>query len=127
MATRFKRLPETSCPKCGCDDVRPARDRGLLDGLLSLIGFQAARCNDCAHRFLARPIGFMKARWAKCPRCYRMDLSTWDPKYYHISHLASLKIFLGANRWRCEACRCNFVSFRPRHRKYIRPEAAHGE
>ncbi|MBA3974669.1 MAG: hypothetical protein C0504_10685 [Candidatus Solibacter sp.] len=103
--------------------MRPARDRGLLESLLALAGFQPARCHHCAHRFLARPFGFAKLRWAKCPRCYRMDLSIWDPKYYHIGGWTSLKFKLGANRWRCEACRCNFASFRPRQRKYVRPES----
>jgi hypothetical protein len=126
MVTRLNRLPETTCPKCCSADVRHARDRRLREKLASLLGFQAAKCHDCAHRFLARPFGFMKARWAKCPRCYRMDLSTWDPKYYRVSGWSSLMVTLGANRWRCESCRCNFISYRPRQRKYVRPEINNG-
>jgi hypothetical protein len=122
MPSRYRRMPDTNCPKCGSKDVRPAKDRGLVESLVSVFGLQAARCHNCAHRYLARPFGFAKLFWAKCPRCYRMDLSTWDPKYYHVRGLTALKLTLGANRWRCEACRCNFASFRPRQRKYLRPE-----
>ncbi len=32
-----------------------------------------------------------------------------------------LQLLVGANRWRCEVCRCNFVSLRPRKEKYVRP------
>ena len=122
MPTKFRRLPETHCPKCGSRDVRPARGRSLIESTLSIAGFHPARCHQCAHRFLARPFGITKLRWAKCPRCYRMDLSTWDPKYYRVGAWTSFILALGANRWRCEACRCNFASFRPRQRKYARPE-----
>jgi len=30
-------------------------------------------------------------------------------------------MLLGARRWRCEMCRCNFVSLRPRKMRYVRP------
>lgn len=124
MPARFRRLPETTCPRCDSADVRPARDRGLIESLLAFVGLQPARCHDCAHRFLAKPFGLTKIWWAKCPRCYRMDLSTWDPKYYRVSRWTSLRIAIGAHRWRCETCRCNFASFRSRQRKYTRPESA---
>lgn len=120
---RFRRLPETECPKCGGRDVRPAKRRGIWESLAGVLGFQPARCHDCASRFLARPFGILKLRWAKCPQCYRLDLTTWETKYYHVSGWMSFKLAIGANRWRCEACRRNFVSFRPRQRKYVRREA----
>jgi len=127
MVTQRNRLPETTCPRCGSGDVRQGRDRGFYETLLSVLGFQAARCEDCAHRFLARPFTFDKVRWAKCPRCYRMDLSTWDSKYYRVPGWSKVRLALGANRWRCDACRCNFVSFRPCRSKYVRPVNAPGE
>jgi hypothetical protein len=96
----------------------------LLESLASLAGFQAARCHNCAHRYMAQPFGVTKLWWAKCPRCYRMDLSTWDPKYYHVGGWTALRLAIGARRWRCEACRCNFASFRARQTKYVRAEPA---
>lgn len=122
MAIRHSRLPETECPRCGSREVRQAHSRSVIERIGALFGFHPARCRDCTHRFLAKPFDLMKARWAKCPRCYRMDLTIWDPKYYHVSSWAKLRLALGANRWRCESCRCNFVSFRPRQRKYAKPE-----
>lgn len=65
--------------------------------------------------------GWRSLTYAKCPKCLRMDLSMWDPKYYRSSLLTSVLVWLGANRWRCEPCRTNFVSFRPRKEKYRRP------
>jgi transposase-like protein len=32
-----------------------------------------------------------------------------------------IQMWFGARRWRCEACRCNFVSFRGRKEKYVPP------
>jgi hypothetical protein len=52
-----------------------------------------------------------------------MDLTTWDPKYYRTSAWQDLQLWLGGNRWRCEPCRCNFVSVRPRRERYQRPGA----
>jgi len=61
--------------------------------------------------------------YARCPRCLRQDLSTWDLHYYRASFGMRVWMLLGAKRWRCEACRCNFVSLRPRREKYVRPAA----
>lgn len=71
---------------------------------------------------MAQPFGVTKLLWAKCPRCYRMDLSTWDPKYYRVGGWTAFQLAIGAHRWRCEACRCNFASFRQRQRKYVKPD-----
>lgn len=94
---------------------------GLREWFLTLFGFYAFRCDSCSHRFVIRPLGPRATVFARCPRCFRMDLSTWDPKYYHAEFWADLKAWLGGNRWRCEPCRRNFVSWRPRREKYVRP------
>ncbi len=70
---------------------------------------------------MASPVGITNAKYAKCPRCLRMDLSAWDPKYYRPSFWMELRVWLGAHRWRCDPCRHNFVSFRPRKLRYVRP------
>jgi hypothetical protein len=51
--------------------------------------------------------------YARCPRCYRQDLTTWSLEYYHPPTSTMLKLNLGAKRYRCAACRCNFASFKP--------------
>jgi len=59
--------------------------------------------------------------YAQCPRCLRQDLSTWERRHYHAPASMQILMLFGANRWRCEACRCNFVSFLGRKEKYVRP------
>jgi hypothetical protein len=65
--------------------------------------------------------GFGAILYAKCPRCLRQDLSTWDLKHYRAGNWMRFQMLLGGRRWRCEVCRCNFVSLRPRKEKYVRP------
>ncbi len=103
--------------------MRSVKVSGAMRLLFTLVGGYSARCRDCSHTFVARPFRLTHIVWAKCPRCYRLDLSMWDPEYYRSSAWMNLKVFFGANRWRCERCRVNFVSFRPRKLRYVRPTA----
>lgn len=57
-------------------------------------------------------------RFARCPRCWRMDLSRWNKNDYRVSFFTSLALSLGGNPYRCEYCRVNFVSFRKRKERY---------
>jgi hypothetical protein len=43
-----------------------------------------------------------------------MDLNGWTGKTYHPPILTGLMVKFGAHRWRCEYCRLNFASWRPR-------------
>jgi hypothetical protein len=43
-----------------------------------------------------------------------MDLNGWTGKTYDPPILTALKVRFGAHRWRCEYCRLNFASWRPR-------------
>jgi hypothetical protein len=56
-----------------------------------------------------------------------MDLTTWSESHYRPTLLMRLKMLFGGKRVRCEACRCNFVSFRKRQSTYVRPNAADQE
>jgi hypothetical protein len=47
-----------------------------------------------------------------------MDLSRWSSNDYQTSFLTDLMLRLGANPYRCEYCRVNFVSFRKRKERY---------
>lgn len=52
--------------------------------------------------------------YAKCPKCHELDLRDWQEKYNYPAWYKRAMLFLGAKRQRCEQCRYNFVSFRPR-------------
>lgn len=47
-----------------------------------------------------------------------MDLATWSLDDYRATAVQSILLSLGAKRYRCEYCRCNFVSFRRRKEKF---------
>jgi hypothetical protein len=57
-------------------------------------------------------------KFARCPRCYRQNLSTWSEQYYHPPRWTVIMLRIGATPYRCPACRCNFASFRPCKEKY---------
>jgi len=51
-------------------------------------------------------------RYARCPKCYRQQLSTWSEQYYNAPASAIVQLRLGATPYRCAVCRFNFVSFK---------------
>jgi hypothetical protein len=44
----------------------------------------------------------------------RTELGTWPQRHYNPGFAANLLLELGARKYRCPACRYNFVSFRRR-------------
>src|SRR5579875_2592696 len=56
---------------------------------------------------------FSKLAYAKCPKCLGLQLTTWDLKHYRLTFWRNLCLTFGAHPYRCEGCRCNFLSFRP--------------
>ena len=50
-------------------------------------------------------------RFARCPRCYRTELSTWSEQYYNPPFVTRSLLKFGATPYRCDVCRCNFASF----------------
>jgi DNA-directed RNA polymerase subunit RPC12/RpoP len=102
------------CPNCGSRYLKPSRRRNLGEFLRDLVGISTLRCADCGERFVARtwhPSAFL---YSRCPKCLRMDLNVWTEQQYWPSAWMKLQIKMGAHPWRCEYCRHNFVSFRPR-------------
>jgi hypothetical protein len=89
-----------------------SKSRGFKERLLRLIGVYPVRCEECSERFFDSVWRMTEWMYSRCPRCYRMDLGTWELKYYQPPTTQMMAINLGAKRRRCEACRCNFVSFR---------------
>ena len=79
-----------------------------------LVGAYPFRCLQCSARFWISVWLFSRLTTAKCPKCLRSDLIAWPEKYYRPSFWRRLQYTLGAHRYRCAACRYNFVSFRAR-------------
>jgi endogenous inhibitor of DNA gyrase (YacG/DUF329 family) len=107
-----------TCPECGSKDVRPSLSQTFGEQVLKVFGFYHIRCKDCDHRFRAQIWDFLNMVYARCPRCYRLDLSTWSTEYYRASSAQLLCLKLGGRRHRCAYCRVNFVGFRPAKLRY---------
>ena len=103
-----------SCPKCGSRFLRDSRARNFREKIDQLWLVFPLRCLDCKTRFIARTWILSDYRFARCPRCRRMDLNAWTGKTYEPPFFMGLKVSFGAKKWRCEYCRFNFASFRPR-------------
>ena len=86
--------------------------RNPLEKMLDLFGMPPMRCLDCEHRWKHSLWRLREVFYARCPRCYQLDLVTWEETYYHIPKLWSFFISLGAKKVRCKPCRHNFISFR---------------
>jgi len=101
-----------SCSRCGSRQLRVGQRRGLGQRLLGILGILPFRCRQCDNRFTAPIWRLSGLRYACCPKCYRMELSTWSEQYYHPPWTVVFKLRMGAMPYRCESCRCNFASFR---------------
>jgi hypothetical protein len=103
---------QLSCPKCGLRDVRVSQRQGAGEFFRGLIGIYPLRCRRCNERWETSVWKDSAWRYARCPRCYRQELSTWSEQYYNPPTSTKLKLKLGATPYRCAACRCNFASFK---------------
>ena len=109
------------CPRCGGRRLSISKPKTAWEHVTRAAGVYRLRCQDCRKRFPAGVWLIQDLFYAKCSKCYRMDLSDWDEKYrYPPSYLRAL-LYVGAKGHRCPSCRHNFVSFRPRKRQYIPP------
>lgn len=107
------------CPKCGSRNLRFSRSRTTAERLRKWIGIRPLRCRDCRTRFADRVWRLSSFAYARCPKCWRMDLSRRDDGHMKaLSGLAMLAVRAGAYAYRCEYCRYDFVSIRPRREKF---------
>ncbi|MBS1873675.1 MAG: hypothetical protein JSU00_10695 [Acidobacteria bacterium] len=107
------------CPSCGARDIRVAHARGLSEHILELVGVFQLRCKRCQTRFRGSISQPSQVMYARCPKCYRMELSTWSEQYYNADFTTRCKLRLGATPYRCEFCRCNFASFRACRERFL--------
>ena len=109
---------QLACPKCGTREVRVSQRSGFLEAMKGLIGVYPLRCRRCRNRWLTSAWAHGAWKFARCPRCYRQELTTWSEQYYHPKKWIVLKLRLGAIPYRCAACRCNFAGFKPCKEKF---------
>lgn len=110
---------QLACPKCGHRDARVSTPKGLVEGLKSLAGATQLRCRRCNERWETSVWADKAWKFARCPRCYRQELTTWSLAYYQPPTSTHLMITMGATPYRCAACRCNFASFKPCRSKFV--------
>lgn len=102
------------CPNCGSRFLRESKPRDAAERAGRWRFVSPLRCLDCKMRFVASTVSFKDLRYASCPKCARLDLNKWAAKNFDEPFWVTCKATLGAHRWRCEYCRLNFASFRPR-------------
>lgn len=101
-----------ACPECSGIDVRMSKWKNRFEQALDLFGIPTMRCLDCSHRWKHSLWRIREIFHARCPRCFRLGLTTWDETYYHVPRTWKILSGLGAKKVRCKACRHNFLSFR---------------
>jgi hypothetical protein len=109
---------QLTCPKCGTREVRVSHRNGTLEQIKGVLGIYPLRCRRCRHRWLTSAWAGGAWRYARCPRCYRQELTTWSEQYYRPPRLVVMLLRLGAIPYRCAACRCNFASFKACKEKF---------
>ena len=127
---------QLSCPSCGSRDARVSHRTGFAEWVRGLAGVTPLRCRRCNTRWETSVWDSAAWKFARCPKCYRQELSTWSEQYYRPPRWTVIKLRLGATPYRCAACRCNFASFkkckekfgwRHQQRPHTPPEMESGE
>jgi predicted Zn-ribbon and HTH transcriptional regulator len=96
-----------------------SRARTPLEDLSKIAGFCPVRCRDCGHRY-TKALLWLDDFWnARCPKCYRTELSDWEEPYYYPPRYLRLLLRIGAKGHRCKKCRYNFVSFMNRKKPAV--------
>jgi DNA-directed RNA polymerase subunit RPC12/RpoP len=103
----------SNCPFCHSSSIRRSKGTGLRDTAKMAVGLYPFRCIECSQRFWASIWQLGWWRYAKCPKCLSLTLTTWTRKSHRLSLWTKLALTSGATRYRCNACRFNFASFKP--------------
>src|SRR5690349_21468883 len=104
---------QLACPKCGTRDVRVSQRQSFSEFFRGWLGITQLRCRRCRHRWETSVWADRAWKYARCPRCYRQELTTWSEQYYSPPKWTRFLLRIGATPYRCAACRCNFAGFRP--------------
>ena len=111
---------QLACPKCHARDIRVSSAQGFAERLKNWIGISQLRCRRCEERWQTSFWANGAWKYARCPQCYRQELTRWNRNRYKAARWTRFLLRLGAKPYRCEACRCNFAAFRPRKSVYWR-------
>jgi DNA-directed RNA polymerase subunit RPC12/RpoP len=103
-----------ACPQCGSRNLRPSHYQNSDERRKALFFVSPLRCKDCKARFISRTVFPEDLLYARCPKCDRMDLNSWNERRPTTSGWTMFKLQLGAYKTRCEYCRHDFASFRKR-------------
>ena len=109
---------QLACPNCGTRDVRVSQTRGWGELLKRLAGVSPLRCRRCNHSWETSVWANGSWRYARCPRCYRQELTKWTAHHYNPPRWTRVLLRLGATPHRCPVCRCNFASFKARKQTF---------
>jgi hypothetical protein len=122
-----------TCSSCGSRDARVSRPKNFFEQLKAWVGVYQLRCRKCQKRWETSVWSESAWKYARCPRCYRQELTTWSEQYYHSPRMMTAMLRMGATPYRCAACRCNFTSFKEckerfmwRHKTRVPSEKAVG-
>jgi hypothetical protein len=123
---------QLACPNCGTRDVRVSDPPSWVEQVKTWVGVSQLRCRRCDNRWATSVWANGSWRYARCPRCYRQELTKWTEHRYNSPRWTRFLLRLGATPHRCPACRCNFASFRSRKEEFswrheIRTEALVGQ
>jgi hypothetical protein len=118
---------QLACPSCGTREVRVSHPQGLGEYLKSLMGVSPLRCRRCQSRWETSVWSNGSWKYARCPRCYRQELTSFVTQRYHPTRWTRFLLRLGASPLRCPACRCNFATFRPQKGKFAWRHQTHVE
>ena len=105
---------QLACPNCGTREIRVSHAKGLLEHVKTSVGTSLLRCRRCNNRWETSVWANGSWRYARCPRCYRQELTKWTMEHYNPARWTKFLLRIGASALRCPACRCNFASFKPR-------------
>ena len=104
---------QLTCPNCGTRDVRVSRPQGLVQHLKNFCGVSELSCRRCSNRWETSMWAGGSWKYARCPRCYRQELTKWTAHYYNPTRWTRFLLKIGAHARRCPVCRCNFATFKP--------------
>lgn len=106
------------CAACGSQSLRRSHRHSIFELPKMMTGQFPFRCNECHYRFFINVWATSvwtpsKGKCARCPQCLGVKLDDW-PQNRRPHLWQSLMLKFGANRYRCNVCRTNFVTFRKR-------------
>ena len=78
-------MSDVRCPSCGSAHLRASLQLTPFERFLELFGALYLRCRDCDERFRLGLLDVRSWMYAKCPSCYRMDLTTWKRERYRLT------------------------------------------